>query len=153
MTKYGEAEQLLELENCVRICVDKNEGTSLNGRIIGTCVKEPVEFRGLTELILKIDETYDCIGKPQPFQVIRSFSEHAPTYNAYRYAPVVYHKPEELEQQTGLADTIDMVLTGRAHSEWQGYLKRKGSATKLPFESMLEVMKVLGIGQTTAPEQ
>ncbi len=47
------------------ICLEGEDGSGLYGTILNAHLKAPVKFRGIAEMILKLDEICDWVGCPQ----------------------------------------------------------------------------------------
>ncbi|MCF0143293.1 MAG: hypothetical protein HUJ75_07945 [Parasporobacterium sp.] len=122
--------------NSIRICFDDIK--AVEGSISGVCMETSVDFRGKRDLIVKIDQAFDAIGQPQPHQVIRSFQKQEKNYKSYIGDPARYHTSDDIRQKKGEALTVDMIMTSRHHTEWQGFIVDEKGEELAKFESSLD---------------
>ncbi|MEG0227300.1 MAG: hypothetical protein RR496_05775 [Lachnospiraceae bacterium] len=128
--------------NSIRICIDWEE-TEIAGRICAVALEKECLFTSRQDMIQKIDEVFNLIGNPQPCQVLRSFQKKEVKYNAYCANPRRYWTSEEIGKSRGKVKTVDLIMTSRSWSEWQGILKDPAGTMIGTFESVLECMGLL----------
>ncbi len=134
---------MIYTDNCIRICMDCKEKKQFKGFLCGVAVEEPVAFCNWMDFMVKVDQVYDTIGKPQPTHVIRSFDNTAPAYKPFVANPVRYHQSEAIAQLHGRAATYDLVLLSRHHAEWQGLLKQEDGQVAGRFFTAEECLNLL----------
>lgn len=105
--------------NAFRICADKIK-EDVEGRVVCPLSKEIIHFSGMGELLVKMDELFDSVGYPQAYQDKRSFDRDKERANAYRGIPEGARKPTEIISQIGECITLDIVVTSRKNTSWQG---------------------------------
>lgn len=128
--------------NSTRICIDREE-TEIAGRICAVALETECLFVSRQDMIQKIDEAFNLIGNPQSHQVLRSFRTKEAKYNAYCVNPKHYWTSQEIEKSKGKVKTVDLIMTSRSRSEWQGILKDPTGTMIGTFESVLECMRLL----------
>lgn len=134
---------MIYTDNCIRICMDSKEREQFKGFLCGVAVEEPVAFCNWMDFMVKVDQVYDAIGKPQPSHVIRSFDNTAPAYKPYVAKPVRYHESEAIARLHGQAATCDLLLQSRHHAEWQGLLKQEDGTLLGRFSTAEECLDLL----------
>ena len=130
------------LANSVRICFDSNDQEMANGRICGVALENQIYFHGMTDFVVKIDEAFNIIGRPQPTRVLRSFSESTP-YQSFKGTPEYFYTGEEIGSETGNVQTVDLVMLSRHRSEWQGTLKDIDGQLIGKFDTILECINLI----------
>lgn len=131
--------------NSLRVCINRRkEDSEVEGFLCSIALKDILHFTGKIEFVLKVDEAYDRIGRPQPQEVLRSFQENSrPLYNSYNGNPVQWHTSEEIRKYSGSEVTYDLAMLSRKHAEWQGILKDAAGEIKGKFDSVLGCLKML----------
>lgn len=131
-------------DTCIRVCLDVQQEGRFEGTLSGVTIKDPIAFGNLGEFVVKVDEAYDAIGKPQASQILRSFKDDAPAYRPYRGMPPRYHTSDEIRRLQGQAATLDLIMLSRHHTEWQGLLKDTEGRLIGSFESVLACVGLIG---------
>lgn len=130
--------------NAVRVCIDERKDGNLAGRVFGTMLAEPLIFRDFSELMLGIDAAFDKQGLPQAFQTKRTFKKggekQALTYHS---APPVYCPPERVLAASGQVDTLDIWVTTRQNTSWQGRVSAPDGRVIGTFSSDLALLRLL----------
>jgi len=126
----------------VRICIDKLEEGRQQGRIYGIALEGERKFKDISDLVIKIDNCFNEIGRPQPSKILRSFGERE-SHQPYVGTPKVFHSTAELLQKTGQKCTLDLIMNSRQQAEWQGYLRDVEGNIIGPFCSSLECLRIL----------
>ena len=128
--------------NKIRICLDSYDDEKCEGRIYGVALKESVDFRGLADLLIRVDEVFDQIGQPQSGQVLRSFCANK-NYQSYVGMPERYNESSKIAVMHGKKKTIDLVMVSRHKAEWQGILIKDDGELIGKFDSILECTQLL----------
>ncbi|MEG2649598.1 MAG: hypothetical protein RSA63_01855, partial [Eubacterium sp.] len=125
-------------DNCVRICIDEQRVDRFTGRLVGIALEEAIPFDGIGEFIIKVDEAFNRIGKPQPSQIIRSFKAGMGAPVSYCGTPQHFYQSSEILNMCGKVKTIDLIMMTRKHAEWQGVLKAVDGALIGTFQNVTE---------------
>lgn len=129
------------------ICVDKVREDSMSGRLF--CGKTPqgLAFSGIGELILVIDRIMDEIGFPQSTVDKRSFSDKDEP--AVVLSPVASKEAQmamrkfNTSQQHGKQATFILQVQFRQNATWQGTVEWAEHQETYPFNSELELMRII----------
>ena len=105
--------------NAFRICADVI-GDDVEGRVFSPLKAESIPFRGMGELLVKMDELFDKVGYPQAFQDKRSFDEGKESGNLYRGIPASQRTAPEILDKSGRCNTFDVLVQSRKNTSWQG---------------------------------
>ncbi|MCR5641195.1 MAG: hypothetical protein K6G04_07585 [Lachnospiraceae bacterium] len=127
--------------NGFRLCVD-DTGEKLCGWVHTPLQKEAIAFHGLEEVLLKMDEVFDRVGYPQAFQERRSFVKSEES-NLYHGIPKACIEDEQMLGFRGKVDTIDVVVTSRRNSSWQGEMYDADGAHMGSFDGDMDWMELL----------
>lgn len=107
--------------NAFRICVDRI-GDDVEGRAYSPLKKDAVEFVGMGNLLVQMDELFDRVGYPQAFQDKRSFGMDKEGMNLYKGIPQGQLDAENIIGQSGRQKTMDVMVVSRKNTSWQGEL-------------------------------
>lgn len=130
----------------LRICINHRSAVDneVSGLVCSAVLEDNLFFSDKIEFVLKVDEAYNQIGRPQPQQVLRSFQDDdTPRYNSYIGSHERCNTSEEILAHSGSEATYDLVMTSRKYAEWQGILKNEDGTVKGRFESVLECLSLL----------
>lgn len=105
--------------NAFRICADRID-EDVAGRVFSPLRLECIAFRGMGELLVKMDELFDKVGYPQAFQDKRSFDKDRERVNLYRGIPEGELKPTDIVDKCGIVKTYDVIVNSRKNTSWQG---------------------------------
>ena len=125
--------------NAFRICIDHGKKDIL-GTAFSTLSNQAIPFYGLGELLVKMDAIFDKQGYPQSFQDKRSFEKEKKVQNRYNGLPRYRMKPETIREKKGEEGTIDVMVTTRKNTSWQGYLLDLEGNTIQSFSGELSLM-------------
>lgn len=125
----------------IRICIDSYDDELMKGRICGIALADEISFSGIANLVVKVDDAFNRIGQPQPFQVLRSFQD-GDSYQTYKGDPNCFFKSEEISQREGKLVTVDMIMLSRKRAEWQGIIKNTEGQVIGEFDTILECVKL-----------
>jgi len=127
----------------IRICIHSfDEHRQIIGLICGIAVKDFIHFQGVNDFIIKVDDAYNAIGRPQSFQVLRSFTEQE-DYHSYVGNPPTYYDSDEIRKQVGELATYDLIMISRKNAEWQGILKNMEGELVFRFHTIIECIEFL----------
>lgn len=129
--------------NCIRICMDGYSDQECRGRLCGVALQDEIRFETMHELIIQVDEAFNQIGQPQSSQILRNFHEKEQV-GSYVGQPKRYHGSSEIAQKRGIKGTVDLIMTSRHCTEWQGMLSDIGGEHIGAFASVLECIDLLG---------
>lgn len=121
-----------EASRTYRLCVDSYENEIPEGRLFHPSLENGAfHFRGMIQLLLKIEQMLDDMRFPQSFTAKRTF------------APIQGPSPDETSADlanVGARGTFILRLIFRQHTTWQGtvtWLEGKGEQN---FRSVLELI-------------
>lgn len=126
--------------NSIRLCIDSIENGIYKGRIAGVAIEDEIEFEGITEFVIKIDDAFNKIGQPQSCQVLRSFGE-TKEYNSYVGTPKHYHTSEEISSKRGAIKTAELTMLSRHRAEWQGNMRDVDTDETKEFQTILDCVR------------
>ena len=129
------------ITSALQVCIDKLEGDSVCGRVLGQRVSAPIEFNDIGDFLLKIDTLLDAQNFPQAFERHRTFfagyKRQVPA--AEGNAPGL--SAEEVTAARGEIATFTLHVVTRFGSTWQGFIQWAGSSERKDFHSALELVK------------
>lgn len=155
---YMEESEFVALANTDRmsvflICI-KNKQGELSGNIINFYLKEPVEFTGILDLVLKIDILCARLHRPMATTEPRFLNaymkgayvkreldrEHTPL----KYCTKIQNMNRFMALGTSAYETLVIEIHQRQFSSMQGRIKGKCSkGNYISFRSALELMRML----------
>lgn len=136
-------EQRTYPKGTLRICLDEWIDGKLSGRIYTKFRDKPAAFQSLGEILLRGEEIFDEAGYPMKFQQKRTFNEATAQRGKKRKRGPFYLSDQELEEKRGRIKTVDIVVTTRRHSTWQGILLEQDGSAIGKFGSELELLKMI----------
>lgn len=128
--------------NAFRICADKIEG-DVGGRIFCPLNDEGIQFCGMTELLVMMDEMFDRAGYPQAFQDKRSFEQMKERRNLYRGIPKSVMAPSSIVIQKGKHTTFDVLVHSRKNTSWQGEIYDEDGNFLADFDGEIQLMAAI----------
>jgi hypothetical protein len=132
-----------------RICVDDIENNVVSGRVFSRRLKEPIEFRDLNSLVLRLDRLMDEQNYPQAFQRKRSFKLPAPRVAKNESADETqnderpYMDEKTVAAATGDKATFVLQVISRQNTNWQGFVEFPDESGKREFESELGFLEMI----------
>ena len=130
--------------NAIRICIDRIE-EEICGRVYTPLCAEELQFTGLQELLLRVDNLFDETGYPQAFTKKRTFHKIEKEKQYCKGRPQVFLPAQEIVKQQGSKKTFDVIVKSRRNSSWQGMLQDRNKDTVVEFGGELELLKALSI--------
>ena len=116
------------------VCIDSYESHIPVGRFYNRYCPEGVAFRGVIELIRKMDDMLNEMQFPQPFASVRSFGEAA------AMDPVV---PDGSANHEGELATFTVKVLFRQNASWQGTVSWLEGRVEESFRSVLELLLLI----------
>ena len=127
----------------LRVCIDRAEEGCLSGRILGRRMKQEASFSDIGSLLLQIEAILDEQKTPQAFQRGRRFShkpaEPVPAAESLEDGM----SAEAVQAARGDAATFSLQIVTRRNATWQGTVDWLDGAPPQPFDSALELIKLL----------
>ncbi len=137
--------------NLVVVCVDNRAETDFGGRFFNRYQTEPVGFRTIGELQIKMDAFFDEIGNPQVSTQTRSFFTKTTTTQEKRGRDAVQETEKMLEHKGDLA-TFVIHVQYRQNATWQGKIVWADRKSECNFRSALEMLKLMDMSLEQAAE-
>lgn len=122
--------------NDIKICIREINRSEPVGVICHCCLKDPLPFYGMGELILKIDRLCDDMGFPEASPERRTLHSRMKEKEELHF----YHDFKEFGVMKGEIFAIFITLRYRQNVSWQGSVHFSGDATVYQFRSVLELM-------------
>ena len=134
--------------NLVSICIDEVRDGDAAGRLYHYYQAAPILFRGLSEMVLTMDQFYDDLRYPQAEMEERRFSGKAKSEGG-RQMKKVQNAAEMTEHKGDLA-TFVVHVQYRQNATWQGKVVWTDTKQESHFRSALELMKLMDNAMTSA---
>ena len=147
-----ETKQMLFARNLICVCVDSYEDADYQGLIYHPFSDEPVEFDGVSSLVLEMERLYDEWDFPQKGLADRKFLKHT---------EVEYKKDQDgddrlpieiiqenngvrnVQNKKGRLGTFVVQVSFRQNATWQGHVIYQEKNEKKDFKSELELIKYI----------
>ena len=131
--------------NILKVCLDDLGQNDFCGRIISRYIAQPEEFVGVAAMLTKMEEIMDLLGYPQKYRKTRSFNQtSAPKEGKRIPTEMVTYLPEEnFARYTGAEATFVVRVVFRQNATWQGSIQWEEQEQRLPFDSTLEMVKLM----------
>lgn len=139
------SQQYIGTPNGVVICLDSLANAEFIGRLYHFYQKEPVNFIGVGQMFLAMEELFDCLQFPRATTIGRSFqgnqeSTHTPTRRIEMKKVVT---DQELSNRHGDLGTFIIRVQHRQNSSWQGRVTWLEEDKTLNFRSTWELLKLV----------
>lgn len=133
------------VQNSVRVCVDKRDGTGFFGSIYHRCLKKPQQFCDINEMVIKIDSVFNMLKYPEAATEYRIFGKKKITQQENSKAEEAKRMAEHMEEKnvTGKKATFIVQIQYRQNSTWQGQVVWSEKNEKKKFRSALELIKLI----------
>ena len=128
--------------NAFRICADMID-EDVEGRVYSPLKADCIPFRGMGELLVKMDALFDKVGYPQAFQDKRSFDKDKERVNLYRGIPDGELKPAGIISKVGKVRTFDVVVTSRKNTSWQGTVQTDDGTVLGDFDGEIALLATI----------
>ena len=120
----------------VKVCVYSCDKQEIRGKIYHCSLKEPMDFRGISDMLLKVENIYDDIGFPLATPARRSINPGESTVQPLRY----YHDFKDFASMEGEKFAFFLKVRYRQNVSWQGSIHFSGDVSSYQFRSVLELM-------------
>jgi hypothetical protein len=133
-----------------KVCVDLMDVEQISGRVYSQSLRSPVAFRDIADLLMQLDELFDQRNFPKAFQRARTFSEDkaVPAAEQGKSEPESdYMTADLVESMKGDAATFLISVSTRQNSTWQGWLDWMDGSPHRPFNSALELIRLIDKGR------
>lgn len=128
----------LSAPDLVNICIDRNEGGEISGRIYHCWDREAWEFSDIVRLLKEMERLFDSIGFPQASTQARKLAGQGevPRLRGEKVA-----EPEEVIAHSGKKGSFITCVRFRQNADWQGEITWKEKNISWSFHSTLEFLK------------
>lgn len=142
MERKQDGRTVISAPNLINICVDKNDGGELSGRIYHCFNSEPEEFTNVVQLLNRMERFFDLICFPQASTQSRSLvgTEKRPLLRKQQEKVV---EPKEVLLHTGERGSFLTCVKYRQNADWQGEVTWMEQNITWSFKSTLELLKIL----------
>ena len=133
--------------NLVALLVDARTERDITGRLLHLYAQEAVSFAGGSDMVIRLDELYDEWKYPQRATAQRYFKE-AKDAQAKRSDTHLNDRDkvrtiDELYEARGEMATFILQVEYRQNSSWQGHVIWVEKEQMRPFQSVLELMRMI----------
>lgn len=138
----------------IRLCIEEAGGADIKGRAYTLFRKDPILFDSFTSLLKELNLYFDQVGYPQAETSLHSLKEEEQTpYNIPEKKPVTNFNT--LMTRTGKTLTVNLMVSHRKRSTWQGSVKFPDTEEEYTFISELQLLKILlrGLEEVIEREQ
>lgn len=147
--------------NDMKVCVQEIDGSVVGGCICHCCLREPLPFRGMGDMVLKIDALCDRLGFPEAnpprrilgFRGMSGFGggEREETSSGGKGQATgfgveppgelrCYHEFKEFALVRGEKFSFYIKMRYRENASWQGSIHFSGDVKMYQFRSVLELL-------------
>lgn len=128
--------------NAIRICIDYYE-QGLTGRAFSPLCANVINYSGIQELLLKVDDIFDRVGYPQAFHERRTFWGVMKTKKKYGGIPLPILEAANILEKRGKIQTYDIMITSRRNTSWQGFFLNESGKRIKAFKGELGLVEWL----------
>jgi hypothetical protein len=151
----AETKHMLFAKNLICVCADEAVDGDYNGRIFHQYDDEPVSYRGLSDMLVKIEELLDHWDFPQRGLAERKFKKASRDNDviAKSYKPGDDRLPIEIvaeangvrnvQNNKGTLGTFIIQVVYRQEASWQGHVIYQEANEQTDFRSALELIKYM----------
>lgn len=131
-------------DTAICLCVDEFEpGQKIVGRAYHSFLERQIEFIGIEELILKMEDLIEQIGYPGNVYKLRmfhngEFSKERRTVNTRRY-----YSQEQIAEKKGNIGSFSIVIGNRKDVTWKGRIRSIENNNVYCFYSELELIRII----------
>ncbi len=154
----SESKQMLFARNLICVCIDDNKDADYQGRIFHQYADEPIEFGGISQMILEMENLFDEWDFPQRGLAERKFDKKR---EVHKRPPVNQdddrlkieiisdtHGVRNVQNKKGRLGTFAVQVVFRQDASWQGHVIYQEENEKLDFKSALELIKIIDRAMT-----
>ena len=128
--------------NGVVVCVDRLSAEGCDGRFYHAYRKEEITFRGLGEMLFRMEQFYDVINFPRRANNVRDFMEKERVYVSDKGIEKMV-TDQELLKHRGSQETFIVRVQHRENNSWQGRITWVDKNKTLTFRSIWEVVHMM----------
>lgn len=137
--------------NSVVLCVDHIDRCRMDGSVYHAYCEDAIEVTNMSQLLFELENFFDSIGFPFPFENDRSFQEKRQCMQ-YRKERVKVVSDQELLSKHGDLGTFIIRVQHRQNSSWQGRITWMEKDKTLYFRSVWEMVKLMASALETVCE-
>ena len=153
--EMAETKQMLFAKNLICVCIDEALEEDYKGRIIHQYADDPIEYKGLSEMLVKIEELLDHWDFPQRGLAERRFkkSSHDKDVVAKSFKSDDDRLPIEIvadangvrnvQNNKGKLGTFIIQVVFRQDATWQGHVIYQEANEKKDFRSAMELVRYM----------
>lgn len=156
----ADTKQMLFSKNLICICIDGNENADYQGKLYHQYSDDAIEFSGLTDAVLKVEELFDTWDFPQRGLAQRKFERHTreekrpkPLGDSDDRLPIEIIRDENgvrnVQNKKGALGTFVVQVTFRQRASWQGHVIWQEKNEMRDFISVLELLKIIDSSMQT----
>lgn len=140
--------------NSVVLCVDHIDRCRMNGSVYHAYCEDAIEISNMSQLLFELENFFDSISFPFPFENVRSFEEKRQCMQ-YRKEKerVRVVSDQELLNKHGDLGTFIIRVQHRQNSSWQGRITWMDKNKTLYFRSVWEMVKLMASALNTVCEE
>ncbi|MBO5543896.1 MAG: hypothetical protein J5949_04625 [Oscillospiraceae bacterium] len=149
----GRTQWYIGAPNGVVLCINGSDSGELRGVFYHSYSNEPVPFRGIGQMTLRMEKLYDWLRFPHPGTNNRSFGEvPPPTRQTHERKRIM--SDEKLLSKHGDIGTFIVRVQHRQNSSWQGRITWMEEDRTIQFRSVWEMIKLIesAVDQVSEPE-
>lgn len=120
----------------VKVCVYNCDEQEIMGKIYHCCLEKPIFFKGISDMVIKVDKIYDAIGFPPASPERRTIHPRENTTQPLKY----YHDFKDFASMEGEKFAFFLKVRYRQNVSWQGSIHFSGDVSSYQFRSVLELM-------------
>lgn len=137
-----QTQRYIGAENGAVFCADHVEDGKICGKAYHSYRREPLEIRGIEQLLSELEKFYDSICFPHPGVDERSFQEKARKKQG-RERRMKVMSDEELLRRHGELGTFIIRVQHRQNGSWQGRITWTEKDKTVYFRSVWEMVKLI----------
>ena len=157
----ADTKQMLFSKNLICICIDGNESADYQGKLYHQYSDDAIEFLGLTDAVIRIEELFDEWDFPQRGLAQRKFSKHTreekrpkPPADGDDRLPIEIIRDENgvrnIQNRKGALGTFILQVRYRQRASWQGHVIWQEKNEMRDFISVLELLKIIDSSMQTS---
>lgn len=129
----------------LKVCLDDFGQNDFSGRIISRYMAQPLTFVGVAAMLTQMEAIMDHLGYPQKYRQARHFNAASTTKEPARHKGELVPRLEEqdFDAQAGKQATFTVRVEFRQNATWQGSIVWDERSQTLPFDSTLEMVKLM----------
>ncbi|MCR5403751.1 MAG: hypothetical protein K6E91_08055 [Butyrivibrio sp.] len=156
----ADTKQMLFSKNLICLCIDGNENADYQGKLYHQYSDDAIEFRGLTDAVIRTEELFDEWDFPQRGLAQRRFKKHTreekrpkPGADGDDRLPIEIIRDEKgvrnVQNKKGALGTFIIQVRYRQRASWQGQVIWLEKNELMDFISVLELLKIIDSSMQT----